>query len=185
MPALQNAGIAIFEVIHLMYKLLHCPRGLLLLLGLACFLALGFAVFYLQGVVGLTPCPMCIVQREMLIVLGVACLLATACKGLKMRRLWGALGVLAAALGAFTAAKQSWMQINPPEFSTCGRDLYGIIESFPIGRAIPMIFSGSGECSVVDWTFLGGTIANWSLLWFIASAGVIFWALLRKPFTST
>jgi disulfide bond formation protein DsbB len=29
-----------------------------------------------------------------------------------------------------------------------------------------MIFKGSGDCTKVDWTFLGLSIANWSLIWF-------------------
>ncbi len=41
-----------------------------------------------------------------------------------------------------------------------------MIENFPLQRAIPMIFKGSGDCSKVDWTFLGGSIANWSFLCF-------------------
>jgi disulfide bond formation protein DsbB len=31
-----------------------------------------------------------------------------------------------------------------------------------------MIFKGSGDCSKIDWTFLGGSIANWSFLCFVA-----------------
>jgi protein dithiol:quinone oxidoreductase len=34
---------------------------------------------------------------------------------------------------------------------------------------VPMIFKGSGDCSKIDWTFLGGSIANWS---FVAQAGI-------------
>jgi disulfide bond formation protein DsbB len=29
-----------------------------------------------------------------------------------------------------------------------------------------MIFKGSGDCTKVDWTFLSGTIANWSFVAF-------------------
>ena len=53
-----------------------------------------------------------------------------------------------------------------------------MIESFPLGRAIPMIFRGSGDCSAVDWTFLGLTIANWSFLWFAAFTLLALWLLL-------
>ena len=74
--------------------------------------------------------------------------------------------ILLAGFGAYVAARQSWLQWYPPEVATCGRDFYGMIESFPLQRAIPMIFKGGGDCSVVDWTFLGGTIANWSFLCF-------------------
>ena len=58
----------------------------------------------------------------------------------------GALLVLNAGFGAFVAARQSWLQWYPPEVVSCGRDFYGMIENFPIGRAIPMIFKGSGDC---------------------------------------
>ena len=69
--------------------------------------------------------------------------------------------------GAGVAARQSWLQWFPPEVATCGRDLFGMIESFPLRRVIPMLFRGSGDCSAVDWTFLGLTIANWSFLNFM------------------
>ena len=72
------------------------------------------------------------------------------------------------ALAGFgTALRQSWLQWYPPEIATCGRDFYGMIENYPISRALPMIFKGSGDCTAVDWTFLGGSIANWSFLGFM------------------
>jgi disulfide bond formation protein DsbB len=30
-----------------------------------------------------------------------------------------------------------------------------------------MIFKGSGDCTKIDWTFLGGSIANWSFVVFM------------------
>jgi disulfide bond formation protein DsbB len=76
--------------------------------------------------------------------------------------------VLISGFGGFVAARQSWLQWHPPEFASCGRDFYGMIEHFPLQRAIPMIFRGSGDCTKVDWTFLGGSIANWSFVCFAA-----------------
>ena len=90
------------------------------------------------------------------------------------------MGVLAA-FGAFTAARQSWLQWYPPEVLTCGRDFFGMIESFPLRRAIPMIFRGTGDCSVIDWTFLGLSIANWSFLWFAAFTVVAALLWVRRP----
>jgi len=83
---------------------------------------------------------------------------------------FGVLLALKAGFGAFVAARQSWLQWYPPEIVTCGRDFYGMVENFPINRAIPMIFKGSGDCTKVDWTFLGGSIANWSFLAFVGFA---------------
>lgn len=140
-----------------------------------------FGIVYLQNMLGLEPCPMCIVQRYALILVGVFCALAALSKSPGAWRLWGVLAVAVAAFGAFTAARQSWLQWNPPEFSTCGRDLFGMIESFPLQRAIPMIFRGAGDCSAVDWVFLGGTIANWSFVWFVIFGALILATLLRLP----
>lgn len=127
---------------------------------------LGFGI-YLQEVLGLEPCPMCIVQRYCFILIALFGLLSWALNRSAAYKVLSALAQLTAAFGAFVAAKQSWLQWFPPETQSCGRDLYGIIENFPLKRAIPMIFKGSGDCTVVQWTFLGGSIANWSYVCFL------------------
>jgi len=98
---------------------------------------------------------MCIVQRYALIFVAILAGLASASgkKGWWMSLT--ALAVLSSGFGAFTAARQSWLQWYPPEVAMCGRDFYGMIENYPIRRAIPMIFKGSGDCTAIDWTFLG------------------------------
>lgn len=143
----------------------NAPRRVLAAVSLACIAMLGFGL-YLQHVVGLEPCPMCIVQRYAFILIAIVCGVAAA---FRSRGAWvtaGALMVLLSGFGGFVAARQSWLQWYPPEVVSCGRDFYGMIETFPLKRAIPMIFKGSGDCTKVDWTFLGGSIANWSFLWF-------------------
>jgi len=144
------------------------------LLALGCTGLLGFGM-YLQHVVGLEPCPMCIVQRYAMTLIGVVALLGLVWRSVLGGRVLAVLAVLLAAGGAFVAARQTWLQWYPPEVASCGRDFYGMIESFPLQRAIPLIFRGSGDCSKVDWTFLGGSIANWSFVAFVAMA---FWMLL-------
>lgn len=154
------------------------PRRVFAAIALACVLMLAFAIGYLQHVVGLNPCPMCIVQREAFIGLALFSALAALSRPAWAQWLWGLLGVAVALFGAFTAARQSWLQWNPPEFASCGRDLYGMIESLPLSRVVPLVFSGSGECSAVDWTLLGGTIANWSFLGFVGLGGLVLLTLV-------
>ena len=150
-------------------ELLDRPRRVWLLVALGCMGLLAFGL-YLQHVVGLEPCPMCIVQRYVMILMAV-CALAGACMPSRRAALaaGGVLAVLAVG-GAYVAARQSWLQWYPPEVVSCGRDFYGMIETFPLKRAIPMIFKGGGDCSQVDWTFLGGSIANWSFVCFVGIA---------------
>jgi len=148
------------------------PRKVLALVCAVCVAMLAFGL-YLQHVVGLEPCPMCIVQRYALILVAVFALVGALLQGAGGRKTFAALGLLAAGFGAFVAARQSFLQWYPPEFASCGRDFYGMIETFPLQRAIPMIFKGSGDCTAIDWTFLGGSIANWSFVCFVLLALVL------------
>jgi protein dithiol:quinone oxidoreductase len=152
----------------------RAPRQVVLLVSAGCIALLAFGL-YLQHVVGLEPCPMCIVQRYALILVAVCAGLAGASSRKSLQLTGVAAMVILALGGAYVAARQSWLQWYPPEVVSCGRDLYGMIETFPLKRAIPMIFRGGGDCTKVDWTFLGGSIANWSFLCFcgVALVGVV------------
>ena len=155
------------------------PRRILALICAACVAMLAFGL-YLQHVVGLEPCPMCIVQRYALVLVAVLTGLASLRPNKGWWMGWGVLALLASGFGAFVAARQSWLQWYPPEFASCGRDFYGMIENYSLSRAIPMIFRGSGDCTAIDWTFLGGSIANWSFVCFVLFFGVIATLLVRR-----
>ena len=155
------------------------PRRVMAATSLACVGMLAFAI-YLQISGGLNPCPMCNVQRYALIVVAVLAAWASASEERSKWFISGTvLALFAAGFGAFVAARQSWLQWYPPEFATCGRDLYGMIETFPLKNVIPMIFKGGGDCAAVDWTLLGGSIANWSFLCFSAMV-LVFLAVLGR-----
>ncbi|MEI8168098.1 MAG: disulfide bond formation protein B [Rhodoferax sp.] len=150
------------------------PRLVFLLISASCVALLAFGI-YLQQVVGLVPCPMCIVQRYALVLVALIAGLtgAGSRKGLHLGG--SVLLLITAGFGGFVAARQSWLQWYPPEVASCGRDFYGMIETFPLQRALPMIFKGGGDCIKVDWTFLGGSIANWS---FVCFSGITILACL-------
>ncbi len=159
------------------------PRRVFALVSLACIGMLAYGL-YLQHVEGLEPCPMCVVQRYALFAVAIiAGLVAfSARKGVHLGG--GLLLLLTGGFGAFVAARQSWLQWYPPEVASCGRDFYGMIETFPLQRAIPMIFKGGGDCTKVDWTFLGGSIANWSFLCFSGIAVVALVLMARRGLAS-
>jgi len=155
------------------------PRRGLVLIGLTCVGLLAFGL-YLQHVVGLEPCPMCIVQRYVMVLIALFSLLLAWAPKDTARVLGAGLVVPLAGFGAFVAARQSWLQWYPPEVYACGRDFYGMIETFPLKRAIPMIFRGSGDCTKIDWTFLGLSIANWSFIAFVGLGLYAAWLLVRQ-----
>ena len=145
------------------------PRRIWLFILLTCVGLLSFGM-YLQHVVGLVPCPMCIVQRYVMVLMALVAVLGAGLPGRKTALIAGSWLVVLGGGGAYVAARQTWLQWYPPEVVSCGRDFYGMIETFPLQRAIPMIFKGGGDCSKVDWTFLGGSIANWSFVAFVGLA---------------
>jgi disulfide bond formation protein DsbB len=145
-------------------------RAWMALVAVGCITMLVFGIVYLQNYLGLVPCPMCIVQRYALIGVIVLSALGALGGGQLLIKIVSWLVFLMAGFGAFVAARQSWLQWYPPEVVSCGRDFYGMIENFPMQRFIPMIFRGSGDCTKVDWAFLGGSIANWS---FVAFSGIM------------
>jgi disulfide bond formation protein DsbB len=157
----------------------NVPRRVLAAISLVCVVLLACSLV-LQHIIGLEPCPMCIVQRYAMILVAVTAGVAAIFKG-RIATITGSFFVLLfAGFGAFTAGRQSWIQWYPPEIASCGRDFYGMIEHFPLQRAIPMIFKGSGDCTKIDWTFLGLSIANWTFLWFVFFSLVALMLIARQ-----
>ncbi|WP_029524662.1 disulfide bond formation protein B [Polaromonas glacialis] len=163
----------------MLLNLLNAPRRLLALVALGCALLLAFGL-YLQHVVGLEPCPMCIVQRYALVLVAIVAGVSALSARRNLLITGAAVLVLLSGFGAFVAARQSFLQWYPPEIVSCGRDFYGMIETFPLKRVIPMIFKGSGDCTAIDWTFLGGSIANWSFVSFVLIGAVALALIARQ-----
>ena len=75
---------------------------------------------------------------------------------------------LAALIGSAIAGRQVWLQHLPEDrVPECGPGLDFMLEVYPLFDTIKLALRGSGECASVDWTFLGASIAEWSLLWFV------------------
>jgi len=151
-----------------------------LLPALACAALLGFG-YYLQYVGGLNPCPLCLVQRGFFYAVMGICLLAALHNPARSGRVvYGAAAALFAAGGFAVAARQVWLQHLPPDkVPQCGPDLYFMLENFPLSRTLQTLLKGTGECAVVDWTFLGLSIAEWSLAWFAVLFCYGAWLALR------
>ena len=144
------------------------PRFGYLLGFLVCATLLGFA-FYLELVLKQDPCPLCMLQRIVFGAIGLVFLVATLHGPARTGAIvYGTLLVLLAATGAGIAGRHVWLQSLPKHLvPTCGPGLEFIVERFPLAKALEMVLKGSGECAEKGWTFLGLTIAGWSLVWFV------------------
>lgn len=152
--------------------------GLLVCLGL-----LGYA-WYAQGQLGLEPCPLCIFQRVGVAVCGVLFLLAALHDPKRIgARIYGVLLVLSALALAGTAARHVWIQHQPPgTVQACGASLNYMLEVFPLTDVIRKVLTGSGECALVTWSWLGLSMPGWVL---IAALGLgAFGAWVNFPLRS-
>lgn len=133
-----------------------------------CASLLGFGL-YLEHVVGLEPCPLCVFQRIAYILVALVALIAAIHNPQKLfEKIYTGLMFVASLCGAGIAGRQVWLQHLPEDkIPECGPGLEYMLDVFPLADALKMILSGSGECAGVQWTFLSFSIAEWSILCFV------------------
>ncbi|MCH8959593.1 MAG: disulfide bond formation protein B [Proteobacteria bacterium] len=154
--------------------MLVSPRVANLAGFLACVSMMAFAL-YSQHVDGLDPCPLCVFQRFAVIGVGLVFLVAAIHDpGRLGKRIYAGMIVVVAGSGIGVASRHLWLQSLPPDqVPVCGPGLEYILDAFPLTQALSMIFEGSGECAVVDWSFAGLSMPAWVLiaLLFLGAAG--------------
>lgn len=150
---------------------------------LVCSSLLGYSVFAQYGQL-FEPCPLCIFQR---VAMAATALIALAGalhspKSPVGRRIYGVLAFLAAGTGAAIAARHVWLQHLPPDqVPACGPGLSFMIESMPSYLdVVRKVLQGSGECAKVDWTLLGFSMPEWTLLCFLLLAAGALVAGFKK-----
>lgn len=116
----------------------------------------------------LQPCPLCIFQRLLYLLLAALAFFAAFVP--VARRLFCGLLVLTAAGGVTTASYQSWLQWQPDASLECGFGEPNLIERivYWFGDLWPQMFMATGFCSSKEWVFLHLSMANWSALCFFA-----------------
>lgn len=138
--------------------------GLLLCVG-----ALAFAIVYLEGELGLEPCPLCMLVRLIVLVLIAVFLLAFLHNPRQIgQRVYATLGLLLCLAGLATSGRHIWLQSLPAdEVPSCGPGLEYLLSSFPLTEALNIILQGSGECAEKQWQLFGLTLPQQSFIFFI------------------
>jgi disulfide bond formation protein DsbB len=152
--------------------------------ALACGGMMGFALFA-QHVMGLEPCPLCILQRVGALGLGLVFLLAALHNaGPAGARIWGIVILLTAGLAGSVSARHVWLQNLPADqVPACGPGLDYMLDVFGFTEAMSMVFAGSGECAEVVWRLFGLSMPAWVLICFatLGIAGFLLnWRLARS-----
>ncbi|WP_338560937.1 disulfide bond formation protein B [Acinetobacter sp. KS-LM10] len=152
------------------------------LLFIGSVIGMAFAL-YLEHVQGLEPCPLCVFQRVGLIGLGLISLIALIHNPVSntFKRSYALLATLSILWSAGVAARHIWLQNLPPDkVPSCGPGLEYLVDALPMKTVLAQVLSGSGECAVVDWTFLGQSLPVWSFVFFAVLTLISVWQLFRR-----
>ncbi|MBD1550176.1 disulfide bond formation protein B [Pseudomonas typographi] len=149
--------------------------------SLICLGALA-AACSLQRWAYLPPCPLCNVQRALLAAIAVVSLIAAlhapARRGARAYAL-GNLGLCL--LGAGSALRQLWLQahLDPAQ----ALDFLNAEHVFTpsTGYAAAKVYVlGTPDCGIVNWSLLGLTLPEWSLLSFCMLGALAIYPLFRR-----
>jgi protein dithiol:quinone oxidoreductase len=156
------------------------PARVALLLGIACAGLVG-ASFFVQHVLGIEPCPLCIIQRFTYVAL-TPVFLAAAMMGTRIRAqralFWAAAVLVVGGLGV--AGYQTYLQLFPEPLQTrCSASLSYMLDTMALTDVLARLLHATGDCSDTSFRILGFTLAQASLLIFLSFALALA-ALLRR-----
>jgi protein dithiol:quinone oxidoreductase len=156
---------------------LLAPRALFLAMALASAGLMAFAL-YLEYVYLLDPCPLCMMQRIWVVIVGLLAL-GAALHGQGLAR-WGLATGGAAIIGSGFSLRQLWLQSLPAdEVPACGPGLDYMLEVFPLSDVLKAMVMGTGNCAEVTWTFLSFSIPAWVLVAFAGFLAISLFARQR------
>ena len=148
----------------------------------ACAALLAYAL-YAQLHLHLEPCPLCIFQRIGMALLGAVFLVAALHdpRGRGARVVYAVLIALAALATAGVALRHMYVQSLPPgSLPSCGAPLAVLMKFMPVWQLVRKVLTGSGECGLVNWRFLGLAMPAWVLIWALGLLALGLVANLRR-----
>ena len=161
-------------------QLLSSKNGYLLGF-VSCFATVALALA-IQTQYNLEPCPLCISQRIVFMGLGLLFLIAAFIKPKTLlHKIFVLLQILTALGGAGVAIRHWWIQAHHATMVVdCGVGIDYMFQNFPLKKMFMLIFKGSGDCAVIDWSFIGLSLPQLSLITFISFATYAVYLARRK-----
>ncbi|MBA4381585.1 MAG: disulfide bond formation protein B [Sideroxydans sp.] len=152
-----------------------------------------FGVFIVLGLIGGAlflqyglredPCPLCMIQRVIFIVIGVMFFIAAIHNPGRIGRwVYSTLIALTALGGVGVASRHIWLQHLPKDqVPACGPGLEFMLQNFPMAEVWQELMHGSGECATKGWTFLGLGLPELALTWYVVLGLLAIFIAVKKP----
>lgn len=135
---------------------------------------------YLQYIEGLIPCPLCLMQRICVFLLGLIIATGFFAKNPSFISRLYTVQIVIALAGIYFAGRQLWIQHLPAgEVLSCVPGLDIMLQYFPWQSIAKALFWGSGDCAEVVSQLFGLSLAGWSLAWFLGMTVISLYMRLR------
>jgi disulfide bond formation protein DsbB len=158
------------------------PRIVFLAMAVSCFALMGFGAYWLQGKLGLLPCPLCVAQRIAFLAVGSTALLAVIFgpTGRWAVRFWSTLTGLFSLAGLVVAVRHVWLSYFPQSLDCGISPEERFLNALALANWWPGMFEANGDCADVKWRFLALTIPEWAAVWFAGLLALSLWLLLKR-----
>ena len=136
---------------------------------------------FMQYVMHWEPCPLCTLQRVMVIVTGVIALIGAMHNPREFGvKIYGGLVTLSAVMGGAVSIRHLYLQHLPPDqVPACGPGLDYLIHVFSLVEVLKILLVGDGTCATILWSLFGISIPGWVLVAFVGLAGIGIYQMAR------
>jgi disulfide bond formation protein DsbB len=149
----------------------------LLAIALGCFGAV-VAALVTQHVFDMQPCPWCVLQRLIFVVIGIVALVGMAWHSWLGRRL---LPLLLLALAGCGVAAALWQHFVAAASASCNLTLADrIVSGLQLDALLPPVFQATANCAEAAIDLAGIPYEFWSLALFIAVETAVVWMMVRE-----
>ena len=127
-----------------------------------CVASLLIAIFFMERVLHLVPCPLCILSRYVVCIMGIIFFVGLIDNQRFISQLvYTGINIVFVAFGIVIAGRHMWIQYHPSSTCSIGPGSKSII------GYVTKAFAGSSDCAKNDWQLLGLTVPEQTLVLFI------------------
>lgn len=131
-----------------------------------------------QYVFGMLPCPWCILQRLIFVVIGIVCLVGALLPATAARKAFAAVALLLAGSGIAAALWQNQVAAKSASCNLTFADR--VVNALHIESLLPWLFQIKASCADAAVTMLGLPYEMWSLALFVVLAFAALRALAQR-----
>lgn len=146
-----------------------------------CALAISVALF-LEHVLKMEPCPLCVLSRVMVMFTAMIFLAALIHNPKALgKKIYSVIGIIFCLMGVALNIRHLWLQSLPADQTpACGPGIEYLMQTLAPIEVLKHVLAGSGECADVQATLLGLSLPAWTLGLFVVLAALWIYPAIKK-----